>query len=330
MTASRYTEEEFITIWNRLGRPSLVAREMGLTERKVLERRRAIENRRGISLDSWACKNKPLAEALIHYALDDHPAIKHLQIENGIAIVGSDAHYWPDTITTAHRAFVTFCRMLKPQAVIMNGDVLDGAQISRHPPIGWERRPSLIQELEACKKRLDEIEAAAPLGAAFIWTLGNHDGRFETRLATIAPEYAKVHGFHLKDHFPRWTPAWSAWINKDAVIKHRWKNGIHAPHNNTINSGKTIITGHLHSLKVTPWSDYTGTRYGVDCGTLSEPYDAQFSDYTETNPVNWRSGFVVLTFKKGKMLMPEMVLRFDDDHVEFRGHVLNADTGEVV
>src|SRR6185436_20343423 len=126
---------------------------------------------------------------------------------------------------------------------------------------------------------------------------GNHDALFETRLATVAPEYARVHGVHLKDHFPRWKPCWSVWINNDVVVKHRWANGVHAVYNNTLRSGKTFITGHLHSLKVTPWSDYTGTRYGVDCGTLAEPYADQFIRYTEGNPLNWRSGFILLTFR---------------------------------
>jgi hypothetical protein len=201
--------------------------------------------------------------------------------------------------------------------------VCDFANISRFPPIGWENRPSVKQELEACQDRLEEIEKAA-IGAEFVWTLGNHDGRFETRLASIAPEFAKVHGVHLKDHFPRWSPAWACWINDEVVVKHRFKNGIHAAHNNTKDAGKTMITGHLHSLKVTPWSDYNGTRFGCDCGTLADPYGPQFSDYLETNPTNWRSGFIVLTFKGGRLLWPEIVHVLEEGLVEFRGQIINV------
>jgi hypothetical protein len=147
------------------------------------------------------------------------------------------------------------------------------------------------------------------------------NSRYESRLAAIAPEYARVHGVHLKDHFPDWTPCWSVWINNDVVIKHRFKSGIHATHNNALWSGKTIVTGHLHSLRVTPLSDYTGTRYGVDCGTLADPYGPQFVHYTEDNPVNWRSGFVVLTFYRGRLLWPEVVHVIDEGQVTFRGRV---------
>ena len=109
-----------------------------------------------------------------------------------------------------------------------------------------------------------------------VWTLGNHDGRFETRLATVAREYAELHGVSLKDHFPAWGACWAAWINNDVVVKHRYKGGVHATHNNTMWAGKTIVTGHLHSAKVTPFDDYDGTRYGVDCGCLADPYGDQF------------------------------------------------------
>lgn len=259
--------------------------------------------------------------ASIHHELDKHDAAKYLEIENGTVIVGSDFHYWPGIVTTAHRAFVGFIKALKPKAVILNGDVLDGATISRFPPIGWTDadKPSLISEMETCQERLTEIEDACSVGCYKLWTLGNHDGRFESKLALTAPQFVKLHGMHLKDHFPSWKTAWAGFINNDVVVKHRYKGGIHATHNNTVNSGKTIVTGHLHSLKVTPFSDYNGVRWGVDTGTVAECYGPQTVDYTELNPVNWRSGFAVLTFRNGKLLWPELVHVVGEGLVDFRG-----------
>lgn len=268
--------------------------------------------RRGFDMDSIApAKQK------------EYPHRIPIEIENGIVLVGSDCHYWPGVVTTAHRAFLKFCRDMKPKTVILNGDVLDGARISKHAPIGWEKRPQLVDEMEACKARLFEIEKVTR-GCKRIWSLGNHDARFETFLATVAPEYAKIHGVHLKDHFPDWTGCWSVWINDCTVVKHRFRSGIHAPWNNTMWAGRTIVTGHLHSQKVYPLSDYNGTRWGVDTGTLAEPYGPQFTDYTEDSPVNWRSGFGVLTYWKGRLLTPELVRVIDDDMVEFRGKVIGV------
>lgn len=245
-----------------------------------------------------------------------HPHRIPLEVKDGYVLIGSDAHYWPEIVTTAHRAFVKFASELRPKVVILNGDVLDGATISRHPSIGWEDRPQLVDEVEACKERLAEIQKAAP-AAELVWPLGNHDGRFETRLATVAPEYAQMHGVHLKDHFPKWRPCWSVWINNEVVIKHRIKGGVHATHNNTVNSGKTTVTGHLHSLKVTPFDDYNGTRWGVDSGTLAEPMGPQFLNYMEDSPRNWRSGFVVLRFVRGRLLWPQLVSVSGPDTVDY-------------
>jgi hypothetical protein len=168
---------------------------------------------------------------------------------------------------------------------------------------------------------MGEIEKHAR-GAKLFWPLGNHDLRYEAKLAALVPEYEGITGMHLKDHFALWGPCWRLDVNDDLVIKHRWANGLHAVYNNTLRSGKSFVTGHLHSLKVTPWTDYNGTRYGVDCGTMADPGDDQFVHYTEANPTNWRSGFVVLTIKDGKLLMPEMVQKWDDGHVEFRGQLI--------
>jgi len=315
MAAPTCSDEAFLELFETLG-PAETARRLGVTERAVFKRRNRLEARLRAPITGPREPSQPRARV-------EHPHRIELDIEDGTVFVGGDAHYWPDRISTAHRAFVRLVKEFKPRAVVMDGDVFDGASISRHPPIGWEKRPTVIQEIEACQERLGEIEKAAGK-ARKIWSLGNHDSRFETRLATVAPEYARVHGVHLRDHFPLWEPCWSVWINGSVVIKHRFKGGIHATHNNTLWSGKTIVTGHLHSLKVTPFSDYRGTRWGVDAGTLAEPGGPQFVDYLEDNPVNWRSGFVVLTFHKGRLLWPEVVHVIEEGMVEFRGKVISV------
>lgn len=313
MTKAACSDEEFIDLFRKVGAQAL-ADHLKLNVRNVYSRRATLEKKYGTQIKG---PNDTTRTGI------EHPARQSLTIKNGTVLIGSDAHYWPGEISTAHRAFVRFASELNPRAVIMNGDVLDGATVSRHPSIGWEDKPALIEELESCQDRLSEIQQAAPK-AQRIWTLGNHDGRFETRLANVAPEYAKIHGVHLKDHFPYWEPCWSVWINNEVVIKHRFKGGVHATHNNALSSGKSMVTGHLHSLKVTPWTDYTGTRWGVDCGTLAEPDGPQFVDYTEDNPKNWISGFAVLTFKDGELLWPEVVHVTKENMATFRGEVIHV------
>lgn len=305
----KYTDQEFLAAFEQYKSPAKVSQVLGTSIRGVYKRRRNLEAKLGIEI------KVNQSEVLVQ----KHAARVNIHIENGTVIVFSDAHFWDTNPSTAYRALISFIKEIKPRAVICNGDAFDGASISRHGRIGFlENRPSVIQELNACKEMLGTL-ADASKGAVLTWPLGNHDSRFETFLAASAPQYEFVHGFHLKDHFPEWKPCWATWINGDTVVKHRWKGGIHATHNNTIGSGVNIVTGHLHSLKVTPWTDYNGTRYGVDTGTLAEIDGDQFLNYTEDNPRNWRSGFAVLTFWKGKLLPPETVEVLDEGLVAFRG-----------
>jgi hypothetical protein len=313
------TDAEFIELWNTHRSARALTDLLGISERNVHARRRAVEQRHNIRLESIGSRG-------LHYKHlhpVEHSARRSLDVKDGVVVVFSDAHFWPHVRTTAFKGLLRVLREMKPFAVINNGDCFDGASISRHPRIGWESTPSVIEELRACTERLSEVVDAAPNARRF-WPLGNHDARFENRLAANAPEFQGVKGFTLKDHFPDWAPCWSVWINDDVVVKHRFKSGIHATHNNTVWAGKTIVTGHLHSLKVTPFDDYHGTRWGVDTGTLADPKGPQFLNYTEDAPLNWRSGFMVLTFKDGELLWPEIVRVHSHNKIDFRGHVIDV------
>lgn len=330
MTAPAVPEDEFIELFKTLGSPILIAKKLGVSPTNIHKRRARIERDRGIKLETHN------GQRPCDYA---ERRIRHTEgrvdfgILNGSVVVFSDAHFWPGLRTTAHRALLSLLPQIKPAVVVCNGDAFDGASISRFPAMSWmerDKKPSVVEELKACEEYLAEIETAAG-SAKLAWTMGNHDARFESRLAASAPEYGHISGFHLKDYFPRWTPCWTVWVNEETLICHRMAGGIHAPWNNLMRGQVNAVTGHLHSLKVTPLTDARGiTKYGVDTGTLADPTGPQFSDYMEGKHGNWRSGFAVLTWRDGRLLMPELVQVFDEDTVEFRGHLLNADTGEVL
>ena len=320
MPPPRNTDAEFIELWRSLKSGTKVAKFLNVAQSAVHARRRNIEQKYHIKLEATDSKARQFDNLQTAH---NHKARHPLGIENGTILVFSDAHFWPGIRTTAFKGLLWAINEFKPKAIINNGDAFDGASVSRFPRIGWDTKPSIIEELKACEACLGEIEDEAGR-AKLIWTMGNHDARFENRLSANAGEYEGVKGFALKDHFPAWTSCWSCWPTEDVAVKHRYKGGIHATHNNTVGAGKSIVTGHLHSLKVTPYSDYTGTRFGVDTGTLADPAGPQFTDYLEDNPVNWRSGFAVLTFFNGQLLWPELVHRFSEGHIEFRGQVYDV------
>lgn len=304
------SDEEFIHLVQTLG-ASKTAHHLDIAERSVYRRLNHLRKFHPIYAPSKIDPN-------------NHPDRVYFEVKNGSVIIGSDFHIWPGDESTALRAFKKICQDIQPKAIILNGDVLDFPSISRHPPMGWESIPAPFEEIECTQDHLNDIVKAVPRGTKKIWTLGNHDARFEMKLAAHAKEYKNIKGIHLSDHFPLWEKGWSAWINNDVVCKHRWKGGIHATHNNTLNSGKTMVTGHLHSQKVTPFTDYNGTRYGIDTGCVADPYQESFS-YAEDNPRNWISGFAVLTFKDDRLLYPELCSVWDQDQsVQFRGQILRV------
>jgi len=289
VAVARVPDEKIIDALKRLGSPTYVAKELGMDVTTVYKRRTAIQQKLGITLPSFAAKQESVVKTIIP---DNKRIISH-QVDNGRVFVASDCHYWPGEVTVAHKAFIALLTEFKPQTVILNGDK---------------------QEIEACQDRLDEIRNATKNARCF-WTFGNHDVRLHRYIAVNAPELSDFQG--LFDYFPGWHTGWRVDINDDVVVKHRWHNGQHATYNNTLKSGRSIVTGHLHKLQVYPWSDYDGRRYGVDTGTLAEPYGDQFT-YTECNPVNWCSGFAVLTFNNGKLLPPELCEVIDGE-AYFRG-----------
>lgn len=313
------SEDEFIRLWNYFQSVSKMAKELGVNERNINKRRKNIEKKRGILLTSPDTRSPTF-----NVTIPNNGVRVGVEVDDGVIVVGSDAHYWPDIISTAHRAFVKIIAELKPQMVVMNGDAFDGAKISRHPVSGFEVHPNVKQELEAVTERLGEIEAVS-CNAKLHWTWGNHDMRFNARIATMVPEHEGVTGFCLADHFPRWKFSTSIMVNGHTQIKHRLYNGVHAAYNATMKSGISTVNGHLHSLKVTPWTDLTGTRYGVDTGSLADVWGDQFA-YTEDSTRNHRAGFAVLTFYKGKLMPPELceVVSEDDGLVYFRGQVLSV------
>ena len=310
----KVTDEEFLRLWEEHKSPTKVAKLSGMSERRVHSRRRSLENKLNLKL--------PIGKPS-HIQKARHEA----GLTDGIAIVFSDAHFWPGIRSTAFKGLLWAIKEFKPHVIINNGDAFDGSAISRYPRIGWTHQPSVKQELDACQAALGEIEKVANKfrhHTQLIWPLGNHDSRFETKLAQSASEFEGVQGTALKDHFPKWHPCWSCWLTNNVIVKHRYKGGIHATHQNTQSAGISIVTGHLHSLKVTPYSDYNGTRWGVDTGTLAEIDGPQFIDYLEDAPVNWRSGFAVLTFKNSKLLWPELVSKYEDGVIDFRGQLIDV------
>ena len=325
MSVSAVTQKQFVEIWNRhQGCARDVAKEIGVTDRNVLDRRRRIEKELGEPLVAFK-RSTAVLETVKGWSRRIN-----LDIEHGSVVVFSDAHYLPGPASRAHRGMLKLIAQVKPVAVIANGDILDGVSISRHPPLGWTGpKVKVADEVKAVGERMNEIAEVARKAYRNVKlrrTRGNHDNRFDTYLAANASQFEGVPGFSLADHLVDWPDSMSIMVNDGkpgvipTMIKHRWHNGLHATYNNLMKGGVHIVTGHLHRLKEERWGDYRGRRYSVDTGTLAEIDHEEF-EYTEDNAVPWGSGFAVLTYHNHHLLPPELAEVMEPGLV-FRGRIL--------
>lgn len=279
---------------------------------------RAAARAHGIAESTFRDRLK--AKRDVELTIAENKVINTLAIRNGSIAIGSDAHYSPKVITTAHKAF---CNVIAEhagdiKAVILNGDLLDGARISKHARIGWQKTYSVKDELEAVRERLSDIECAAR-GMKLLRTIGNHDIRFDSRLAHAAPEYEGIAGFALADHIPAWKDSYRIDVNDDTKVIHSVANGMHAAYNNVVKgAGYHVVTGHTHRLQCVQFRGFGKLRYGIETGMLADPEQDEFHYLTGRN-ANWQSGFAVLTWRDGELLHPEFCSVRDDGKAYFRG-----------
>lgn len=329
MALATVSDAEFIRLFERLRSPTAVARYLGINQRAVFARRNRIEQRHSIPLQSH---NQEVKKENFRSIL---PNI------NGHVLVFSDAHLWPGDNSPAYRALLLLIKKLSPtlKAIICNGDLFDGANISRFGRSGvFENTPHMVDELEYAQAIMSEIEKTAPKHCNLIFTAGNHDIRFTKSIAQSLPEFCSLGGFQFQDYFKKWSWCWSCVINPDTIgetwIKHRWHQGaLTAAQNNVIKGcGVHFVTAHTHALEVKPYVAANGKRYyGVQTGTLSPIGNETMKfSYGEDSPTQSTQGFALLTYEKNtcRLLPPELIETIEGD-VYFRGGILLKGRGGV-
>lgn len=108
-----------------------------------------------------------------------------------LAVILSDLHtQFLDPF--AWRVAIDTIKMVKPDVVILNGDVVDFHAVSRHCKLPGDGALSLQGEINFAKNKiLAEVRAAAP-DADITWHIGNHEYRLVRYLADTAPELADL------------------------------------------------------------------------------------------------------------------------------------------
>ena len=320
----KISDEEFIKLWKEIGSGTQIAQLIGVNVRNVFTRRKNMEAKYKIMLQAATERAHTLHHGDdVKVIMSSRRDVNKFEINDGVVIIGSDAHYSPGHIPVAHKALCNLVKSLgtKVKAVILNGDIMDGGTISRHAPTGWKKPATVKQELEVIQERLGEIEKVRPAGCQLMRTYGNHDNRFESRLAANVPEFEGVGGFLLRDHIPHWKDSQRIDINDDCVVIHDWHYGLHSGWNDVLKGGCHTVTGHTHELSCKAHKGFKNAHYGVKTGMLADEHQDEFSYRLSKPGFNWQSGFAVLTWRDGMLLYPEFCAVRDDGNAYFRGEL---------
>ena len=242
-----------------------------------------------------------------------YPQVLTDEIMGGCVIVGGDAHIWPGIDTIMMKAFIKIAKQIKPEIIILNGDIIDGARVSRHGSTLGSAAPKVSAEIDAAKKWMDQL----PKCRRRIFTIGNHDMRVDNYLANQASELEDYAG-RLADRFPMWEFCYSFQLNEDVEFRHRFRAGIHAAYNNAQVSGWTTVTNHTHAQQLTAVRNRRGSHWGVETGMLGDPNHKAFQ-YGEGAPNRAHQGFAVLTFDETGILMPPEFCQMINGRPVFRG-----------
>ena len=235
------------------------------------------------------------------------------EIISGCILIGGDAHIWPDVNSLMMKAFVKLAKQLKPEMICLNGDIIDGARVSRHGATLGSAAPKVSAEIDAAKKWMDQL----PKCRRRIFTIGNHDMRVDNYLANQASELEEYAG-RLADRFPMWEFCYALQLNDDVEVRHRFRAGIHAAYNNAQVSGWTTVTNHTHAQQLTAIRNRRGSHWGVETGMLGDPNHKAFQ-YGEGAPNRAHQGFAVLTFDETGILMPPEFCQMINGRPVFRG-----------
>jgi hypothetical protein len=300
---TKVSADEFVKAWATYGgRPTEIAKALGLDLRNVLSRRNRLERLHGISLPTTDAYNR----ATSHSPPAHFERRRRFEVHDGTVIVFSDPHWLPDHDQVGQQALEALVSRLKPKLIVCGGDALDGTQISRFDPTrGHHKQFGLREQLDCMVEHFNAIQKVAGK-AQFAWTIGNHDLRLSRYVAVQAEHLLDMPFTRLEDWAPAWPLSWTVEVNAGGpgmtVIRHRNQAGM--LHLQAQKAGCHYVHGHLHRLNIHRMATFAGCRYSVDTGSLADP-DSDAFDYAEGGP-DHAQGFAVLTYKDGHLLPPEL------------------------
>jgi hypothetical protein len=255
-------------------------------------------------------------------------------------VVGSDFHsYFVDLF--ALDVFIETIKMVNPEIVILNGDVFDFPQISRHRQMPGHFHLNLHQERQYGQKEiLRRVREAAP-NATIYYIIGNHEYRLVTYLADCAPRMAGlpelefdtflgIHEFEMSlvcqsnflaptakaranDKRQNWLMLFDCYVATHGTSCAKFAADVEM--NGSFRMSGT--SGHTHRPQL-----LTSNSLGTGAiSWMSTPMLAGFAvgrDYVST-PSSWNMGFGVVSINPQKRLVSQQLVVVHENWASFGG-----------
>ena len=260
---------------------------------------------------------------------------KHLEV-----VVASDLHSaFVDPF--ALDVLLASIRIVAPDVVVLNGDVWDFPQISRHRKLPGHFHLNLQQEIDFGRDRiLRAVREAAPEATVYL-VIGNHEHRLVTYLADAAPELACLRTLSFADLFGldeleislvcRSSFLAPTAAQKKRDVSENWVQvgGCYvATHGTSVS--KFAADKQLDRFRLSGTSGHTHrpqviTANALGTGPLSwmsTPMMASFAvgrDYV-AEPSAWQMGFGVASVETRRRLVSQQLVTVHESWASFAGH----------
>lgn len=204
-------------------------------------------------------------------------------------------------------SFLQAIRDLKPNGVLVNGDWLEGSEISRHPKIpGWT--VPLQDELDFCRSMFGLIREAMGEEGDLWLVNGNHDPttRLVSYLSSNAPALTGLRCLRVDQLLglgdfdvklmmggsplspPGQANAKPGFLLYGLRVHHGYRTGKRSGKQEVQDAGRSTITGHIHHGSVAYYSDEVETRCAM---TLPAGARDELGHYVQKVSTGWQRGF---------------------------------------
>lgn len=220
-----------------------------------------------------------------------------------LAVVLSDIHT-PDEDKDAIEIVCDLMRDLKPQILVLNGDILDLPEVSRHDAGSLARLENkrIFQTFAAGNRLLDKLESAAgPQCTDKRYVYGNHEHRLRRWLqqgdnaifeGDVSLDIA--HRLKLEERawqvFPDYPEAGTR-LGKLWITHGQWC-GKYPAARHLERYQTSVLVGHTHTEQTHHASTWNGPHVGYCAGYLADR-TAKSMAYAP-KPNNWKQGFALV------------------------------------